>query len=200
MSRRHSTRVALALGSYIGGMSPSFAHVGTGLPGGAVAGFEHPLSGFDHLLAMVSVGLWGAFLGKPLIYTLPVIFPLMMVVGALLGMLGAPLPFVDLGVAVSVVLLGLCIALAFRARAWVACVIVALFALFHGYSHGVELPSAADPLGYSMGFVVATGLLHLAGIGMGLITESPSGVRVARGLGAAAALTGLWFVYGALRP
>src|SRR5579859_1742385 len=84
---------------------PAVAHSGTGLPGGFLMGFEHPLTGFDHLLAMVSVGLWGAMLGRPLIYSLPVVFPLVMVFGALLGMFSLPLPYVNLGIALSVLVL-----------------------------------------------------------------------------------------------
>src|SRR3984893_8819837 len=141
--------------------SPAEAHMGTGLAGGFASGFDHPLAGFDHLLAMVSVGLWGAFLGRPLIYALPVIFPSVMVGGAVLGMLDAPLPPVEIGIALSVLVLGCCIALSLKAPVWAASLIVATFAVFHGYAHGMELSSAADPIGYSVGFVLATGLLHM---------------------------------------
>ena len=91
------------------------AHVGTGLPGGIAQGFAHPFGGFDHLLAMVSVGLWGAFLGRPLIYVLPVVFPVVMVIGAALGMFGVPLPHVEIGIALSVLVLGTCIAATWKA-------------------------------------------------------------------------------------
>jgi urease accessory protein len=174
------------------------AHASTGLSGGLVSGFEHPFTGLDHLSAMVSVGLWGAFLGRPLIYALPVIFPLMMVIGAVFGMLGAPLPPVEVGVSLSVVMLGLCIALAIKAPVWIACVFVGVFALFHGYSHGAELPSAADPVGYSSGFVLATGSLHLLGIGLGLINKLGCGFLVMRGIGAVVLIAGCWFLHSAL--
>lgn len=174
------------------------AHVGTGLAGGFVSGFSHPLSGVDHLLAMVSVGLWGAFLKRPLIYVLPVIFPVMMVVGAILGMLTVPLPRTELVIALSVLVLGGCIALAVRAPVWAASIVVAVFAVFHGYAHGRELPSAADPIGYSAGFVLVTGLLHVSGIGLGLINERPLGVAATRGLGAGIAVAGVWFLYQAV--
>jgi urease accessory protein len=173
-------------------------HTGTGLPGGFESGFEHPLSGADHLLAMVSVGIWGAFLGRPLIYALPVIFPLMMVVGAILGMIGAPILPVEIGIAVSVVVLGLCVCLAIKAAVWPACAIVAMFALFHGYAHGAELPSAADPVGYSLGFVVATGLLHVCGIGVGALNSYRHGAFVTRALGAAITSAGVWYLCRAL--
>lgn len=185
----------LAAAVYLGQIAPAAAHIGTGLPGGIASGFRHPFTGWDHLLAMVSVGIWGAFLGRPLIYALPVIFPLMMVGGAALGMFAVPIPSPELGVAVSVLVLGLCIALAVRAPTWVACAIVAAFAVFHGYAHGVELPSAADPVGYSVGFVLATGILHVCGIGIGLLNDRPHGVVVTRTMGAVVAVVGTWFVF-----
>ncbi len=176
---------------------PAHAHTGTGLAGGFLAGFAHPLSGADHLLAMVSVGLWGAFLGRPLVHLLPVVFPAMMVGGAMLGMYGAVLPSVEGGIALSVLVLGLCIAFAWKAPAWLAVSVVAFFALFHGYAHGHELPAAADPLGYSTGFVLATGLLHVAGIALGLLHARPLGVLATRGLGVAIGMAGLYFLAGA---
>lgn len=177
---------------------PAMAHTGTGLPGGFISGFVHPLSGFDHMLAMVSVGLWGAFLGRPLIIALPVIFPTVMALGGALGMANAPLPRVETGIAVSVLVMGAVIAAAYRAPVWLACLIVGVFAIFHGYAHGRELPSAADPIGYSVGFVLATGLLHVAGIGLGLINMRPGGIVVTRGLGGLVALCGVYFLYRAV--
>lgn len=104
----------------------------------------------------------------------------------------------SLGVAASVLVLGSCIALAVRAPTWVACTIVAAFAVFHGYAHGVELPSAADPVGYSVGFVVATGILHVCGIGIGLLNERPQGVTVTRSMGAVVAAAGVLFMLQAV--
>jgi urease accessory protein len=177
---------------------PALAHSGTGLPGGFVSGLLHPLSGFDHMLAMISVGLWGAFLGRPLIVALPVIFPTVMAIGGAMGMAHVPLPPVETGIAFSVLVMGAVIAFAYRAPVWIACLIVAVFAVFHGYAHGKELPSAADPIGYSVGFVLATGLLHVLGIGLGLLNDHPSGMKVTRALGAAVAVCGCWFMYRAL--
>jgi urease accessory protein len=179
---------------------PAQAHTGTGLPGGFVSGFTHPLSGLDHLLAMVSVGLWGAFLGRPLIYRLPVIFPAVMAAGAVLAMVGLRLPPVEIGIALSVLVLGGCIALKIRAPIWAASIIVAIFALFHGYAHGRELPSAADPIGYSAGFVFATGLLHVLGIGIGALNARPGGVVAIRIGGGFIAAMGVWFLYRAFTP
>ncbi|MDQ3247165.1 MAG: HupE/UreJ family protein [Pseudomonadota bacterium] len=178
--------------------SPALAHEGTGLAGGFIAGFLHPLYGLDHMLAMVAVGLWGAFLGRPLIVLLPIVFPAMMTVGGGIGMLGLSLPLVEAGIALSVVTLGTAILLAARAPVAVAVAIVAAFALFHGYAHGTELPVAADPVGYSAGFVLCTGLLHVAGIGLGLLKSTRAGTFVLRGGGGLIALGGLWFSYAAL--
>lgn len=174
------------------------AHTGTGLAGGFGSGFRHPFTGTDHLLAMVSVGLWGAFLGRPLLFALPVIFPALMVIGAVMGMLDVPLPPVEIGIALSVLVLGVCIALSLKAPVWVASLIVAVFAVFHGYAHGKELPSAADPIAYSAGFVLATGSLHLAGIGIGFLNGRPGGVLVTRSLGAFITCAGVWFLCKAL--
>lgn len=174
------------------------AHDGSGLPGGFAQGFRHPFGGADHQLAMVSVGLWGAFLGRPLIHRLPLLFPVVMAGGGALGMLGLPWPSLETGIALSVLVLGGCIALGLRAPAWAALSLVAFFALFHGYAHGRELPSAADPVGYSLGFVLATGLLHLLGIALGALNARPGGVAATRGLGGAIAIAGGAFLYKAL--
>jgi len=194
--RRPHKRVAIAASGAIVLLigSAAEAHMGTGLAGGFGSGFRHPFSGADHLLAMVSVGLWGAFLGRPLIFALPVIFPAVMVAGAVMGMLGVPLPPVEIGIALSVTVLGGCIALSVKAPVWVASLIVAIFAIFHGYAHGKELPSAADPVGYSLGFVLATGSLHVLGIGIGFLNHRPGGVRVTRCLGVLIAVAGVWFL------
>lgn len=173
---------------------PALAHEGTGLAGGFVAGFRHPLTGPDHMLAMIAVGLWGAFLGRPLIYLLPMIFPIMMTVGGAAAIAGMPLPPVEIGIALSVVVLGAMILGAVRAPIWVACTIVGIFGLFHGYAHGLELPSAADPVGYSAGFVLATGLLHLFGIALGLLKSRPGGDVVVRTLGGVIVIAGFWFL------
>ncbi|MEA3105517.1 MAG: urease accessory protein [Gammaproteobacteria bacterium] len=178
--------------------SPADAHVGTGLAGGFASGFNHPLAGFDHLLAMVAVGLWGAFLGRPLIYALPVIFPAVMVGGAVLGMLDVPLPPVDIGIALSVLVLGGCIVLSLKAPVWAASLIVATFAVFHGYAHGKELPSAADPIGFSVGFVLATGLLHVLGICAGFLNDRPGGVIATRSMGGLIGGMGVWYLCRAI--
>ena len=170
------------------------AHEGAGLAGGFMSGFAHPLLGWDHVVAMLAVGLWGAFLGAPALWLLPVVFPLVMAAGGALGVLGVPLPAVEIGIAASAVALGGVVAGALRPPLWVAALLVALFAIFHGHAHGTELPQAANPLAYSLGFVVATGLLHLTGIALGLLTRWPAGRIAVRGMGAGIALLGVLFL------
>lgn len=166
--------------------------------GGFLAGFWHPLLGWDHAVAMVAVGLWGAFLGAPAIWLLPVVFPLVMTVGGALGMLGVPLPGIDTGIALSAIVLGSMVALAARPPLPVAAAIVAAFAIFHGHAHGTELPSAARPVVFSLGFVLATALLHAGGIAFGLLVRWPAGRIAVRALGAGVALVGLAFLVGLL--
>lgn len=178
--------------------TPAFPHGEAGRTDGFIPGLLHPLLGFDHLLAMVAVGLWGAFLGRPLVVLLPMIFPAVMAVGGVLGMANLPMPPVEPAIATSVVVLGGVIAAAWKAPVWAASLIVAAFALFHGYAHGQELPSAADPIGYSLGFVLATGFLHVAGIVVGLLNGRAGGRMTIRGMGALIAAVGLLFLYGAL--
>ena len=178
--------------------APVAAHSGTGLQGGFAAGFAHPFSGADHMLAMISVGLWGAVLGRPLITVLPMVFPGVMAVGGVLGIAGVHIPPVELGIAISVLVLGGLILGSVRLPVGAACGIVAGFAIFHGYAHGEELPSAADPVGYSVGFVMATGLLHLAGIAIGMIKDRPGGAIALRCAGGLVAGCGAWFLGRAL--
>ncbi|MEZ5790263.1 MAG: HupE/UreJ family protein [Nitratireductor sp.] len=172
----------------------ALAHTGAGLQGGFVSGFWHPVFGLDHVIAMVAVGLWGAFLGMPAIWLLPVVFPLVMAFGGILGIAGIPLPRVETGIAVSAIILGLCVATAFKPPLWVAAVLVGAFAIFHGHAHGAELPDAASPLGFSAGFVLATGILHLAGIAFGLLARFRGGAMLVKAAGAAIAMGGVYFL------
>lgn len=188
----------LAVASLTCAAAAASAHSDSADAGGFLSGYIHPLSGLDHLLAMVAVGIWGATLGRPLIWALPIAFPLMMVVGGILGIARIPLPFVQAGVATSVIALGLAIALAWRAPISVAIAIVAVFAIFHGHAHGTELPSTGQPAAYAAGFVVSTGLLHLAGIAIGLLKSLSYGEKLLRAAGAAIAATGVWILLGAI--
>lgn len=188
------------LGILIGTHSvTAYAHSQADGTGGIASGFSHPFLGADHMLAMIAVGIWGAFLGKPLLFILPMIFPIMMTVGAALAMAAIPFPPVEIGIAVSVITLGLLILTAVRAAPLVACIVVGVFALFHGYAHGFELPATADPVGYSVGFVLATGLLHLAGIALGFLKTLRLGELGLRAAGAATAGAGVMFLIAGLR-
>ncbi len=176
----------------------ALAHEESGQAAGLLAGLVHPVSGFDHVLAMVAVGLWGAVLGPPAIWVLPVAFPLVMACGGLLGLLGVPLPGVEIGIALSAVALGALVLAELRPPLWVAALIVAFFAVFHGHAHGRELPEGTSALLYSLGFVAATGLLHAVGILLGTAHRWPAGRALVRAAGGGVALGGLLFLWRAV--
>jgi urease accessory protein len=174
--------------------TPAFAHSENGVAIDFWGGFTHPIFGPDHVIAMVAVGLWGAFLGAPAIWLLPVVFPLVMAFGGALGVVGVPLPGVETGIAVSAIMLGGMVALAATPPLWIAAVLVGAFAIFHGHAHGAELPVGADAVAFSMGFVVATGMLHLAGIAFGGLSHWPAGRIAVRAAGCVIALLGVAFL------
>jgi len=194
---RHLSPVAfLALFSFLASANIGLAHTGEGISGGFLSGLTHPIFGWDHVVAMVAVGLWGAVLGKPAIWILPIVFPLVMAIGAALGVAGIPVPFIEVGIALSGVVLGLLIVFLIKAPIPVAAILVGLFAIFHGHAHGTELPEAANPIAYAVGFVIATGLLHLAGILFGMLMGSNPGKLAVRAGGAVIALVGAAFLVG----
>lgn len=174
----------------------AFAHAGEGFQGGFVSGLLHPLFGWDHVVAMVAVGLWGAILGRPALWVLPIVFPLVMAVGAAMGIAGIPVPAIETGIALSGVVLGLAVALMFKPPMIVAAILVGLFAIFHGHAHGTELPDAASPIGYAIGFVIATGGLHALGILFGMLMGSQAGQWAVRAGGVLIALVGGAFLAG----
>jgi urease accessory protein len=176
----------------------ALAHQETGPAVGFLAGLDHPISGLDHVLAMISVGLWGAVLGPPAIWVLPVAFPLMMAVGGLMGLLGFPLPGVEIGIAVSAIVLGAMVLTERRPSLSLAASLVAIFAIFHGHAHGRELPEGASTLLYSLGFVMATGLLHALGILLGVAHRWSMGRRAIRAAGGGVVLAGLFFFWRAV--
>ena len=178
--------------------SEAFAHIVKGEAIGFVSGFEHPISGLDHIIAMVAVGLWGAQLGAPAIWLLPVTFPMVMAFGGFLGLIGVPLPGSEIAIALSGVCLGAAVLSEFRPPLWVAAVLVGIFGLFHGYAHGAELPPGQNALLYSIGFILATGLLHATGITIGLIHRWPWGQWALRGAGAVVMCGGMFFLWGAV--
>jgi urease accessory protein len=177
--------------------APLLAHDQGGQALGFWSGLRHPVSGLDHVLAMVSVGLWGAQLGAPAVWMLPVAFPMVMALGGFLGLVGIPVPGVEIGIALSAVLLGIVVTLEARPPLVAAAAIVSVFAIFHGHAHGTELPPGQNGLTYSMGFVVATGCLHAAGILMGLMQARSAGRIALRLSGAVVALAGLVFLWRA---
>ncbi len=172
----------------------ALAHTGAGDTHGVVHGFMHPVTGLDHVLAMVAVGILAALLGGRAIWLVPASFVAMAAVGGALGVEGVPVPFVEFGISASVVLLGLAIALQARLpHGWTAG-LVGLFGLYHGYAHGAEMPADASGFAYGAGFLAATAMLHIAGIGLGLgiaHMARRSATRFAQAGGAAIALAGI---------
>lgn len=187
----------LSLWSWLGPLTV-LAHARGGEAASFLAGAGHPVSGLDHVLAMVAVGLWGAQLRAPAVWLLPVTFPMVMAFGGMLGLLGVALPGAEIGIAVSAIVLGAAVLAEWRPPLAVAAVLVGAFAVFHGHAHGTELPAGADGFAYSVGFVVATGLLHAVGIAIGLVHRWPAGRAALRVAGAGVAAAGAWFLWGAV--
>jgi len=163
-----------------------------------LTGLAHPLSGLDHMLAMIAVGLWGAQLGPPALWLLPVTFPLVMSIGGFLAQVGVRVPGVEGGVALSALLLGLMVAIEAKPKLPLAAALVAVFAIFHGHAHGAELPPEQSGLTYSIGFVISTGCLHLAGITIGFAYKWRAGQFAVRLIGAAIAVGGAIFLKGVM--
>jgi urease accessory protein len=173
----------------------ALAHPVKGQAIGFLTGFLHPISGLDHVLAMVAVGLWGAQLGAPAIWMLPVAFPIVMAFGGMLGLMGVPLPGTEIGIAASAIMLGALVMFEIRPPLVVAGLVVSFFAIFHGHAHGSELPPGQNALLFSIGFVIATGCLHALGISIGLIHRWQWGQRALRIAGASVAIAGLFFMW-----
>lgn len=180
--------------------SPAFAHIDPVAHGSLGAGFAHPLTGADHLLAMVAVGLWAWLIGGRALWAVPAAFVAAMSVGFLGAIGGFGLPFVEPAIAASVVVIGLLALAAFQVPVAAGMAVVGFFALFHGYAHGLELGGASG-LAFMGGFAAATALLHGAGLALGLgigaVAGGRSGRIAARLAGGFAALGGLWLVAGA---
>ncbi|WP_035601560.1 HupE/UreJ family protein [Haloferula sp. BvORR071] len=197
LSHRRATRAWVGIGLLLS-CSIASAHTESGGAGGFSSGFLHPLTGLDHVAAMVAVGLWGAFLGSRATWLLPVIFPMVMAVGGALGVAGVHIPGVETGIALSAIALGLMVAFSVRPPLWVAGVLVGIFAIFHGHAHGTELPESANALAFAIGFVISTGLLHLCGIAFGLLVKYPWGKTAVRAAGGVIAIMGACFLTGVL--
>ena len=183
--------------------SAALAHVGVGSTSGFVHGFSHPLGGLDHILAMVAVGIFAARLGGRAVWAVPLTFMAVMAAGGALGILGAPVPFVELGIALSIIVLGLAVAIRTHWPLAAAMSLVGLFAVFHGHAHGTEMPLDAVGAEYAAGFVIATGLLHLVGLGIGFGLAAASaqigqGRRVTQFGGAVISVLGVGVLIGLL--
>jgi urease accessory protein len=175
-----------------------FAHQRGGEAIGFASGFVHPISGLDHILAMVAVGMWGAQLGAPAIWVLPVVFPMVMALGGMMGLMGIKLPGIELCIALSALALGFAVLREARPKLWISAAIVGAFAIAHGHAHGTELPIGASGVLYSVGFVMATGLLHALGIGIGLVHRWTAGRIALRVAGAFVAMGGVFFLWKAM--
>ena len=171
--------------------SLAFAHTGLGATHGFAHGFAHPLGGIDHLCAMIAVGLWATQLGGKAVWAVPTTFVVVMALGAALGMAGVQIPFVEKGIILSVLLLGVLVAAAVRLPVAAGALVVALFAVFHGHAHGSEMPASASGCAYGAGFVVATVILHAFGSGVGRLMQKLSTTQLTRIAGAGIALYGV---------
>ena len=178
--------------------SVAYAHDGTNLPlGGFLSGLVHPVLGYDHLLAMLSVGILSAQIGGRAIWTVPATFVSVMALGGLLGWIDIGLNATELGIAISLVILGSVIAAERSISTRIAMIGVGFFAIFHGYAHGAEMPETAQPFLYAFGFLVGTALIHIAGVVIGDIARHyERGKIILRIGGGLIAIIGLLFVFG----
>jgi urease accessory protein len=196
---RHAIPTTLAA-AFVFVPTVALAHAGHGDASGLTHGFTHPITGIDHVVAMVAVGVLAARLGGRALWLVPSSFVGVMALGGALSMAGILLPLAEVGVALSVVVLGLAIAVPFR-QTLAAVALAGLFALFHGQVHGTEIPGAASALYYMVGFIGATILLHATGIGLGLLFSLETGKlghRVMQAGGGAMALFGATILVGVL--
>lgn len=198
MERRNLLKIIMAGALGLACSGTALGHEEVGAAAGLLSGLHHPVSGWDHVLAMIAVGLWGAQLGPPALWVLPVAFPMVMALGGMLGLLGIPIPGVEMGIALSALVLGSMVLTESRPNLWIAGTLVGFFAIFHGHAHGSELPEGSSGLLYSVGFVAATGLLHGVGIAIGLIHRWNGGRQLIRVAGAFVAGAGVFFLWKAV--
>ena len=176
---------------------PAVSHAHTVGGGGFIAGLTHPVLGFDHLLALLSVGILSAQMGGQAIWRVPLTFVLVMLGGGILGINGVPLFSVELGIALSVLALGVAIALEKKLSSLLAMIFVGFFAIFHGHAHGTEMPSLSKPLFYACGFVLGTAGIHVAGVLIGIIADRlKNGGQLLRYMGAGIAGIGFHLIIG----
>ncbi len=188
-------RLTIAFGIAVLATTAAQAHTGIGSTSAFSAGLMHPLSGIDHLLAMVAVGLWAGMHGGKALWLWPASFVGSMIVGGALGMAGLPVPFVEQGIQGSLVVLGLLVALSARPNLAIGCALIALAGFFHGHAHGAEAPADAAGLDYAAGFVLSTGVLHAAGVGLTALATRFTATMLVRIAGAATAIVGLGLAF-----
>ena len=200
MSTRFTAFTATALAAILA-PAAAWAHPGHDATVGFAQGFVHPVTGLDHVLAMVAVGLFAAQLGGRALWAVPLSFVAVMAAGGALGIAGIALPLVEAGIAMSVIVLGLAVALRWQAPVAIAASLVAVFAVFHGHAHGSEMPAEVAGLGYGLGFMLATALLHGVGLGLGLGFARFGRVHAPRAIrfgGVAMAVVGIGILTGTI--
>lgn len=195
MFKRIARPAALSAGLLLAAAAPAFAHLNPAEHGSFMAGLSHPMTGADHILAMVAVGIWAAMIGGRAMLAVPAAFVVTMGIGFALALSGVSLPFVEPAILASVVALGLMVALAVKLPASASAAVVAVFALFHGYAHGTELGGAGAAT-FGLGFIAGTALLHAAGVGLGIGLNRLGGMTLSRILGGATALAGIAMMAG----
>jgi urease accessory protein len=189
--KRHMKKILMSIAALSLMAKGAEAHVGLGHTNGFVHGFMHPVSGMDHVLAMVAVGLFAAILGGRARWAVPLCFVGMMLVGGAMGIVGINVPFLETGIALSVLVLGVLVALQTKLPVTFASSLVGIFAVLHGVAHGAEMPVDASGVQFVLGFVAATMLLHSVGLALGF-----SMTRFAKASGVAIAAAGLGLVSG----
>lgn len=185
-----SKRIAAMAAVLVSSSGTALAHTGHGDTSGFVHGFSHPLGGLDHVLAMVAVGLYAALLGGRALWLVPAAFVAAMALGGAAGAAGYPLPYTEAGIALSVLMLGGVIGLRLNLPTLGAMALAGLFAIFHGHAHGSEMPADVSGLTYAAGFLLATALLHIAGVAVGFVSARAT-PRIAQITGGAMALAGI---------
>ena len=172
--------------------SLSLAHTGATQTTGFMHGFGHPIGGVDHILAMIAVGIWAAQIGGKALFVVPSTFVAFMILGGLVGFSGFPGLFIETGISVSILIFGIFVAGAFKLPLAYSSLIVGVFALFHGYAHGAEMPISISAASYAFGFAISTAFLHLSGIGLGLLTQRTNLHKINRYAGGVIALGGVY--------
>lgn len=172
-----------------------FAHPDFGNSIGFMHGFAHPLSGLDHMIAMVAIGIWAVQVGGKATWLIPLSFVTMMILGGVLGASGVAIPFVEKGIIMSVLILGILIIASVRMPVIMGMIVAGLFALCHGHAHGTEIPATASGLAFIAGFAICTMMLHASGIGLGYTLANVTKARIVRFAGVPILIAGLVMLF-----